>query len=56
MLLTSHSNVVLQSMESGSFPARRAVEKGTEPASTKHNTGLNQGKLQQHEEEPRLAA
>lgn len=41
VVLTSHSNVVLQAMESGSFPARRAVEEGTELTSTQHNTGLN---------------
>lgn len=40
MLLTSHSNV-FQAMESGSFPARRAVEEGTELVSIKHHTGLN---------------
>jgi len=41
MLPISHSNVVLQAMERRSFPARRAVEGGTELDSTKHNTALN---------------
>lgn len=41
MFLTSRSSVVLQATESGSFPARRAVEEETELASTKHSTGLN---------------